>query len=84
MKTLAIVGMTEQEVTDAFDDAGIRYNPIVQPVESEDLFQIQVPLFPDISPANTIEYTITGGSRSNEKAWVIVVLDENGVVVAVE
>ena len=85
MKSLVSAGMTEADVVEALDQAGIRHGNRGQPVKDGDYYQIHIPIRDSIDTAATVEYTITGTNRfTRTKTYLIITLDANGFVTAIE
>lgn len=85
VKSLVSVGMTEEDVVEVLDQAGILHGDKVQPVKDGDYYQIHIPIRDSIGAAAMVEYTITGGGRfTGGKAYLIITLDANGIVTAIE
>lgn len=85
VKSLVSVGMSEGEVIDALDRAGVRRGEIVQPVRGGKYSQMHVPIVGDIGGAAAAEYAVTGTNRAaGKKVYVIIEFDENGIVTKIE
>lgn len=85
VKSLVSVGMCESHLVEVLEQAGIKHGDKVQPVKDGDYYQIHIPIRESIGTAATVEYTITGTDRlTGKKAYLIITLDTNGIVTAIE
>lgn len=85
VKSLVSVGMSESHLVEVLEQAGIKHGDKVQPVKDGDYYQIHIPIRESIGTAATVEYTITGTDRlTGKKAYLIITLDTNGIVTAIE
>ena len=83
--SLLSIGMTESEVVRLLTDAGIQFGETIKPTASGDYFTIHVPLRTSRGILETAEYVVTGSGRfTGSKAYVVVTLDADSIVTAIE